>query len=191
METETKTITIDPEGDVTLEISFDEKQPGGTYLLVSSKALSLASKVFARMFKSGFKEGLSNATTAGMVKVSLPEDNAEAMVILCRVIHWQVDEIPRRITPTCLESLVVICDKYDCAKALSPHGAIWLQAAFEYPTGSGDIEKYLFAAYVLDVPEMFSGITWEIIVDHTGPLLYLKGLNDHGLIPDNILGMSI
>ena len=62
-------VEIDPNGDVVLILN-------GKKLLVSSKILSMASRVFAAMFSSQFREGLHNATPGIIPTIPLPEDDA-------------------------------------------------------------------------------------------------------------------
>ena len=178
-------INVDPNGDIILEVSCPD---GKKRLLVSSKVLTLASPVFAAMFSSGFKESLSNQATSGKPPIPLPDDNAEAFTILCNAIHYRTDEVPRTVALACLENLAIICDKYNCTSALTPWNAMWLQAGIESHDAK-DLNKLLFAAYVLDVPDAFSRISWEILLAQVGPFVDLPGVTDHGLVTGNMLGM--
>jgi len=93
-EDEASVINIDPNGDTILEVSCPN---GKTCLHVSSKVLTLASPVFAKMFNSRFKEGLGNCSTSGKLPIPLPDDNAEAFIVLCNAIHYRTDEVPRTL----------------------------------------------------------------------------------------------
>jgi len=115
------------------------------------------------MFSSRFKESLSNQTTSGKPPIPLPDDNAEAFTILCNAIHYRTDEVPRIVALACLENLAIICDKYNCTSALAPWSAMWLQVGIESHDAK-DLNKLLFAAYVLDIPDAFSRISWEILL---------------------------
>jgi hypothetical protein len=180
-------INIDPNGDVILELSHPD---GKTHLLISSKVLSLASPVFAAMFRSRFKEGLGNHSMAESTYViPLPEDDAEAFTLLCNVIHFRFDDIPRKPDLTCLEHLAFICDKYDCRRALTAQCALWLNIWIESRTAL-DWKKLLLVAYVLNVSDAFSRISWEILQAQVGPFVSLPGLTGHELVPHNLLGMS-
>jgi len=90
----------------------------------------------------------------------------------------------------CLTDLAVICDKYHCTSALAPWSAIWLQAEIA-SLAVKDLDRLLFAAYVLDSPDAFSRVSWEILFVQVGPFVNLPGLIDYELVTGNILGMSI
>lgn len=51
----------------------------------------------------------------------------------------------------CLKDLVVVCEKYDWTSALTPWSAIWLEAEIE-SLAVKDLDKLLFAAYILNNP---------------------------------------
>ena len=184
-EDETSVTTVDPNGDTILEVS---SSGGKTHLLVSSKVLTLASPVFEAMFNSRFKEGLSHYPTSGKPPIPLPDDNAEAVTILCNAIHYRTNEVPNKLASACLENLAIICDKYDCTSALAPWSAMWLQAEIE-SNAAKNLNKLLSAAYVLDIPDAFSRISWEILLAQAGPFVSLSGVTDHSLVFGNILGM--
>lgn len=177
-------INIDPKGDIIVEVS---RPDGKTCVLVSSKVLALASPVFERMFNSSFKEGLINHKMPQQRLVPLPEDDAEAFILLCRVLHHRSHEIPRSLTGNCLEKLAIICDKYNCISPIAFAGEVWLRAGIKSATAE-DLSKLLFAAYILDLPDMFSRISWEILLIQTGPIIDLPGVTDHPLIKGNLLG---
>ncbi len=77
-------ISIDRNGDTLLEVSGRE---GKILLLLSSQVLTLASPLFAAMFKSHFKEGLNNDSKSAKPPIPLLDDNAEAVIVLCNAIH--------------------------------------------------------------------------------------------------------
>jgi hypothetical protein len=179
-------INVDPNGDVILELSSPD---GKKNLLVSSRVLSLASPVFRAMFASRFKEGLSNHSIPECPHViHLPEDDAEAFTILCNVLHFRVDEIPRQPDLICLQNIANICDKYDCCSALAAQCTVWLYTWIESQSSPVDWKGLLFVAYVLDASDPFSRISWEILKAQVGPFVSLPGLTDHELVHGNLLG---
>ena len=179
---------IDPDGDIILEFSSSD---GGSQILVSSKVLSMASPVFKAMFNSRFREGLSNLPASGKLSIPLPDDNAEAFAIFCKAIHHRTAEIPRNLPIDCLENLAIIGDKYDCTSALSPWSNIWLLSWVDSGSiKSGDLNKLLFVAFVLDCPKAFSRISWEILLLHVGPFLDLPGITDSSLVTRSLLCRS-
>jgi hypothetical protein len=137
-------ITIDADGDVILELVDKD---GDVRLLVSPKVLRLVSPVFATMFKSRFKEGLDNARLSPEepIVISLPEDDAEALTILCNVVHYLMEDVPRCLDPATLEKITILCDKYDCVSAVTHSSIVWLDAGLTHYE-PGDHVKLLFAA---------------------------------------------
>ena len=179
-------VEFDPNGDVCFELSCPE---GKVHLLVSSKILTLVSPVFAAMFNSRFRESLNLHAVFKRTPIPLPEDDGPAFVLLQVAIHYRTDKLPKKLNLLCLENLAVICDKYSCTSALVPWSEMWLKAEIEHLT-TKDINRSLFAAYVLDSPDAFSRIWWEIIYNQVGPFTNLPGMADHDLVTGNVLGKS-
>lgn len=183
-ENEVSVTDIDPNGDIIIELSTKQK----TRLLVSSKVLTLASPVFGKMLSSHFKEGLSNHANEEKTLISLPDDDADAFLVVFNIIHHRNNQVPKNLPTDCLENFAIICDKYDLSNALAPSSAVLLQTSVG-TSPAQDFNKLLFAAYVLDVPEAFSRISWEILLIQVGPFVDLPGVSDHDLIPHTLLGM--
>jgi hypothetical protein len=69
----------------------------------------------------GYKRKLAEIES---VIISLPDDDGDAMELLCKVLHHQWSGSP---TLEELKPLAVICDKYQCSKALNLWSTSWLQ----------------------------------------------------------------
>ncbi|KAL8826154.1 MAG: hypothetical protein Q9191_003978 [Dirinaria sp. TL-2023a] len=139
------------------------------------------------MLGPNFEEGSRRASASAPASIRLPEDNAAAMEIFCRAIHYQINDISEPVTPTQLENLAVLCDKYDCVRALKPWTTLWFTAALEdYPSKDSCL-KLLVAACALDDPHAFSMVSWEIVVTRQGPIRGLEKLTDHDLMPKTVL----
>ena len=177
-----ETCVIDPDGDLRFELD-------GVRLLVSSKALSLASDVFSRMLQSRFKEGLANHQGPGQPSVSLPEDNPEIMKTICWQIHHCNDVMPERMDPSLLLTLAEHCDKYDCSGALKCWATLMIARFERVQTKEEDERKLLVAAYVFDLPGSFTWSSFWIISSQVGPFTGLPGVSDHPLIP-SIAGIA-
>ncbi|KAL0945021.1 uncharacterized protein CTRU02_202908 [Colletotrichum truncatum] len=195
---------IDVEGDLILtlsRISFDEAEDGdetlqNDELKVSSKVLQLNSPVFKAMLGGKFKEGTELAeksASSAPYELELPDDDVDAMSILCQILHnVYVPESPR---PLSLEKLAYICDKYECINALKYCGIVWIrdwlsQFDDEVPHMS-DFCHLLIFAYVIDLPVEFSEISWRIFLYHEGPFStasdQVKMLVDHPLLRHDII----
>jgi hypothetical protein len=184
MSGETSFLSIDPDGDITLEFS---RSGARTHLQVSSKILSLASPVFARMFKSQFAEGLNNhPTSANSVVIPLPDEDEEAFTVICNALHYRMGSTIPNLSTACLENIAVICDKWDFVNAISPSAEIWL-FNINYKECQ-DLPRYLIAAYLLDAPCAFGMISWDILMNQVGTPdgLHCGKLDD--FIPINLLG---
>ncbi|KAF2135471.1 uncharacterized protein K452DRAFT_239296 [Aplosporella prunicola CBS 121167] len=174
------TVIIDPHGDLILQVE-DE------CISVSSKVLSLVSPVFEAMMKPNFKEGIELQTVKSTQStISLHEDDIEALIIFCKVIHHRAHEIPQVPSPSCLEKLAYICDKYQCTGSMRAYGTLWLQRNFqEIP--SEDLNRLLLFAYVLDLSKSFSVISAEVLSRQKGPFDTLPALSNHQLVRHDLL----
>ena len=97
---------VDPHDDVLLLLGPSKN----VSLRVSSKALSLASTVFAALFSPRFSEGQPLSSSTEARNVPLPEDDLEAMTQICYAIHFY-RTVPRTISMSLLEKLASLCDK--------------------------------------------------------------------------------
>ncbi|KAE8371688.1 hypothetical protein BDV26DRAFT_286588 [Aspergillus bertholletiae] len=144
---------IDPEGNVILLV---EGQSTARFL-VSSKILSMASQVFAKLFNSKFSEGIQ-MTHSTCPTISIHGDDTAAMRTIIRILHYQD---PPQDNPINAESFAIIaihCDKYDCIKALRPWTFKWFSDLQSIATA----EEYgylLLAAHLFRSAEQFSRIS--------------------------------
>lgn len=174
---------IDPEGDVILEVGKSK-----TGLLVASKVLSLASPVFEAMFKPHFKEGIQKRVRLKKpLTIPLPEDDAEAFLLFCNVIHYRSHQIHEEPSPLCLGNLALICDKYQCASPMVAYGALWLKRYLR-DVSQDDLCRLLFLAYVLDLPDRFEAISREILFVQEGPFTSLPVLTNCPFLRHDLLG---
>ncbi|KAL9118396.1 MAG: hypothetical protein Q9187_005057, partial [Circinaria calcarea] len=104
-------VDIDPEGDVLLQLKDIE-------LRVSSKILTLSSKVWKAMFSLNFIEGSVPPLDNELRHIPLPEDDPEAMEALCNLLHHQSQSVSTNRIDVFLERLAITADKYDCAPSL-------------------------------------------------------------------------
>lgn len=85
-EEKVSSIEFDPHGDVTFELFCPD---GRVQLLVSSRVLTLASPVFAAMFASQSREGLSNHTVLSGRPIPLPDEDEPVFLIFCAASHYK------------------------------------------------------------------------------------------------------
>jgi hypothetical protein len=181
---EVTVVNFAPTADIILEVRCPN---GKTHLAIASCCLAIASPVFNKMLSSQLKEGVGNRSTSGHpFLIPLPEDDAEALTLLCNAIHHR--GIPRNPSLACLKSLAIVCDKYDCVSVFAAWGELWLRTHIE-STGAKNLNDLLFVAYVLDLPDAFQRISWEILKAQAGTFVNLPGLAGHELVHHNLLGM--
>ncbi|OAA55779.1 hypothetical protein SPI_07986 [Niveomyces insectorum RCEF 264] len=134
--------------------------------------------------------------------------------------------------PELLEKLAFVCNKYDCASALRGVGDTWvrehierLPAAYANALEEASDNKHcasvieakgiylggwcrlLVFAYVVDLPRLFSDLSWHLIINHEGPIsssqlanahkdkasdvvvsVPAKALSNHPLLPRDLTG---
>ena len=99
---------------------------------VASTALCIASPVFRAMLSPDrFKEGntLASCTKNGeMYILALPDDDPDALTILCDIIHFNNFKVPRDISTETLARLCILLDKYVCTLA----AASWIDYWFSH-----------------------------------------------------------
>lgn len=111
-----KDILIAPDGDVVLVVGPNEARTR-----VSSRSMSSASKPFPVMFSPAWIEGRNLLLSQDIDKsmdVHLPEDDPEALQLICAVIHHCNNAVPLKPSPVEVLSVAVAADKYDCGGAL-------------------------------------------------------------------------
>ena len=180
-------IEIDSEGDVELKLASREgDQEKATNLIVASKILTLSSPVFDKMLNSTFKEGVAKKSE-DKATICLPEDDPEAMTIVCQILHHKNHLVPGHLDTTLLEKIAVLCNKYDCTIALTAHSKVWILYGLDSHPSACDLDRLLFAAYLLDIPLEFGRVACELVSTHKGRIVDLQ-VTEPALFPDQVLG---
>ena len=99
-------------------------------ILVSSKHLTLTSKVFKSMMKNCFKEG-SELREQGSARLPLPDDSLDALLILLNLMHGKVKEVPREIGLSVLIAVAVLVDKYELIEITDLVADRWIASAVD------------------------------------------------------------
>ena len=182
----TEDIYFNDFGDVILLV--------GKYRIhVASVILGTASVVFKAMFSPKFQEGyeLHKAAEDRVTVISLPEDNAEAVLTLCRIVHFD-NAVLNRCIPTlaALDDLVMVCDKYDCSQAVHFVSKDWM-ALYVHDAGLPGHENLLILSYLFNLPEAFCTISSTLFEKYNGP--FEKIIMDRGrdVLPMRIWGKPI
>jgi hypothetical protein len=161
-------------------------------LLVSSKVLSLVSHIFAAMFASWFKEGLSSNNPSSSEKpvIALPEDDAEALTLLCKLAHYQTRRVSKCPNTACLKKFAIVCDKYDCVGVFTHTSTMWLKARL-HVSDAEEHTSILFVAYVFDLPDAFSAVLWPMLLAKGGSIYGRPSLSSSDLVRHDLLGTCV
>ncbi|KAB2580203.1 hypothetical protein DBV05_g1267 [Lasiodiplodia theobromae] len=160
----------DGEGDVLFTFPNDDgpliRKPT---LLVKSSVLASASPVFRAMFGPHFSEGqnLSKHNKTNPKKISLPEDRASSVRVICFVLHDNENH-EGLCCIGCLFSYAEVLDKYDLKKKMTHKSEEWVKKmvleARERNYSGPDDRELLGVAYVLEAPRAFFHICRDMIL---------------------------
>ncbi len=175
-------IIIAKRGDVMLKLGRDDST--GCKALVSSTLLSVISPVFQAMFQGPFSESRALSVSSPPT-IPLKDDDQQAMLLICRIAHFQTSELPNLLRPIVLADFAVACDKYQCADAVQAWSKVWIAKALAV-LSSDDFDKILFVTYVLDLPEEFEQATLTLIRNRTPDVNFFVASHGHELLPSSL-----
>jgi hypothetical protein len=159
---------ISPDGDIVLVVG-----PRNVRLRIQSQVLRYASKVFGAMFGPTWSKG-QGLSKESPREVRLVEDDADALQIICCVIHHRNNNVPQSLIPKEVLQIAIEADKYDLNVALKYARVQWLK-----PRGRPervDMGYLLAAAFLFGDIDMFVAHALELILHYTGS--YLEFLDD-------------
>ena len=185
----------DQEGDIIFLLDMKSTKSMGSdhrSLKVSSKIMSHASPVFKAMFHPRFT-GRAEFSSKDLLELSMPDDDCEAMVWMCFALHLQ--DLPEgRMPLVLLKKLAILCDKYDCVRAMQSWSRLWMQALNTWSIVSGKYWDLLWIAYAFQEHETFWEVTEDLIYGHEAeePSSEENSFDDDGLslLPMGLSGMT-
>ena len=181
----------DPAGDLLLVLETDKDgKPTQSSIRVSSKVLSLASPVFAAMLSPRFAEGqaLLTSTSTDTPSISLPDDNSEAMIWLCKALHFTKD-LTVDIDFSLLRELAILCDKYELVGALKPWSHAWFRQWSGTPRGVDNHAEMLWISYALGNEDTFWHTSRSLMKLYTADdLAALQNERSTAVLPDRLFG---
>ncbi|KAM0708496.1 hypothetical protein Q7P35_005148 [Cladosporium inversicolor] len=130
------TFTVDPRGDLTLNIGFSDSSKK---FLVCSRTLSRISPVLERMLYGSFAESRSECATGWTI--DLPDVNPLPFALLAYISHGEFGSIPKTLNVEELFELIILTHYYDCTQILAPWAERWLSNINE-PASSNELEMY-------------------------------------------------
>ncbi|KAK7178318.1 hypothetical protein PSPO01_15627 [Paraphaeosphaeria sporulosa] len=146
---------------------------------VCSFVLKNASKYFSNMFGPNFSEG-QGLRVNRLKEILMPEDDANALEIICNILHLRNDVVPEALTPIEVLEIAVLADKFDCIVAVKHASTFWLNP--RECQGITELGHLMAAAYILDNARAFSEITLSMILYYKDRYLSLAeediGLDD-------------
>lgn len=134
------TVSLDPWGDLKI-IATDRDQQPKTFV-ASSSVMRLASSVWRVMFDP---QGRFREAQGSQEEIPLPDDDADALLIVLRIAHLAWREVPESISFDNLADLAVLCDKYDVIHLVRPWLARWQSRPRLLETSPGHEERLFIA----------------------------------------------
>jgi BTB/POZ domain len=158
-------------------------------MLVSSKHMMLASKVFKAML-SNFSEGYTLRST-GKVEQTLPEDDPAAFEILLNIIHGRTRSVPRQVDLPLLARLAITTDKYELWEVVEMFSDVWITHLQDSipKSFSKDLHLWLLISWVFGKPSEFSHVSKVLQKEASGRIEGV--LPDNLPIPPSIIGMGL
>jgi hypothetical protein len=151
---------------------------------VSSKHLSLASKVFDNMFEGQSRDNVLSQDREALT-IPLLHDNVESMQILLCIVHGLTRRVPRRVERSQLLQTVKVIDKYEFHEIAEVFTDMWFESLRpSIPRNlHKDLASWIYICWELKKPEEFETLT-EIAVRETS-----HGLEDlDGIVAFWIIG---
>jgi hypothetical protein len=176
-------VNIATDGDVILVVG-----PEKAKLRVQSLFLKAASKPFSAMFGPDWKEGHDILDLDAPAELSLPEDNASALKLICAIIHHRNKKVPQSLAAGDVLGVAVTADKYDCVHALKFASGSWLRPG---KNQAGDLMLLTAAAYLFQNAQAFNEITRALILNHDGPYLALSCEEVESALPWRVFCKSL
>ncbi len=143
-------LVLDPDGDVLLVLSRP-KTPNTVEeveVKASSKHLTLASRVFRVMFDGRFREGIVPEGHQ-LRRVPLPDDDADATMLLLQIIHGRARQLPQSIDLAFLKVIAILVDKYALHEVTDFHTGIYYRALYDCLSSQpSDLADWIFLSWV-------------------------------------------
>ncbi|KAI0853612.1 hypothetical protein F5Y00DRAFT_105186 [Daldinia vernicosa] len=131
---------------------------------VSSAHLALASPVWRTMLYGNDAVKRSNAEDW---VVSIDGD-APALITLFRIIHYEFNKVPTRVSIDELHSIAVAISRYRCAHLVYPWAETWVNNLRKYDTAKEyyrDSRKAVFIAWVLGDASFFVNSLRQLVLN--------------------------
>jgi hypothetical protein len=138
-----KVIIICPEGDILLRGAHKGSKD---LLLVSSQVLSKASESFSKLLQT--RNLPTSQSFAFTNEVTLPDDDGDALLTICNVLHGRNLQVPDSIPLEALKEIARSCNRHQLTDVLLAWSPKWLDHAFSVAVGK---ELYTVFAIAVDL----------------------------------------
>jgi hypothetical protein len=150
---------------------------------VSSAHLKLTSPFFQRALSGNWKEART-LRESGSVEIETSDWDVEALLLLMRILHCKLSELPKGIDIERLAKLLVLVDYYECQSLLGFIGERWPSQQFSFEDIRVSMIR-LWVAWALNNAAAFHHYSVILIRHAHGPITSL-GLP----IPGQVIGME-
>ncbi|EXJ76311.1 uncharacterized protein A1O5_00819 [Cladophialophora psammophila CBS 110553] len=134
---------------------------------VSSKHLTLASRVFRAMFDGNFQERIEPGLEK-LTRIPLPKDDADAMLILLGIIHGLNRNVPREIGYTLFSEIVLLVDKYELHEVTCVWTDLWFDSQWPARDKSfPGLTDWIYICWVLRRISEYKDLTRTVIYNCT------------------------
>jgi hypothetical protein len=162
-------LVLAPEGDVILVVGAIRFR-----IHVDSVFLKRHSTVFAALFSPNFREG-QNLNASSPKEIPLPDDDPQAMTVICAAMYHAIDHIPQRPTTDFVLSIAKHTDKYDCYDVLTllSQAYGWLKIDHLIPdhlipAAGKDLINILAISYLVKDREAFTNTSKALVSKYNG-----------------------
>lgn len=118
-------MVIDSGGDLVLRVGAEADEREQDYV-VCSNTLRRSSPVWKSMLYGGFKEA---KPAEGSWVVSLPDDQADPMLVILNIIHTRFILVPRQPPLSEIYHILTLAHKYDMTEIVQPWADCWMEVA--------------------------------------------------------------
>lgn len=122
--------------------------------------------------------------------ISLPGDDASAILMLLQAAHLPNHLLPRKITVDEFYELAIVCDKYDTAKVMVLWAIVWMGSG-----GNLSDTRWLVIAWVFRDRHLFTKVTGQFVLntrlDGDNKLVIRGARIDNPLVPESVIGLLL
>ncbi|KAG4293727.1 hypothetical protein FPRO06_00312 [Fusarium proliferatum] len=181
---DTPTLVMEDYGDP----EFAEETPDVVRMIVSSKHLTFASKVFCAMLEGPWSEAsLSSSSRGNPRRLATSGWDAEALAIVLDTIHGRFRQVPKDINLFLLARIATIVDYYQCYESMEPISNLWLSQDSVKQESMDLYSEYsllrLYVAWVFEKDVLFTSVARRVLSYSKGPSeFHLKDLPIGGVL---------